>query len=230
MPVISILLSALWPGVGHMSVGDRRPALAYLTLPWLVVIAFAANRSISSVHGLYALAFILAGIYFTALAHLCVSLLIKGRPAKQRKTGPLLSLLGMYGLVSIVFFFKSMVLGAEIYFIPTQSMQPTLVSGDFILVDTWLYKKNEPGIGDIVTFTNGAQNLTLVKRISSWPTGEIVKNGRYYLRGDNPPASRDSRYFGGVPKDNILGKVTGIVCSIDTAGKLHPDRSFTSVH
>jgi signal peptidase I len=37
-----------------------------------------------------------------------------------------------------------------------------------------------------------------------------VEPGTYFLMGDNRDASCDSRFYGGVPKDNILGKVTAI--------------------
>jgi len=42
-----------------------------------------------------------------------------------------------------------------------------------------------------------------------------VPPGHYYLMGDNRDNSRDSRYFGFVPRSQILGKVKGVALSFD---------------
>lgn len=49
----------------------------------------------------------------------------------------------------------------------------------------------------------------------------VVPEGQFLLLGDNRDNSMDSRYWGFVDRDQIVGKATGVVLSLD------PDQSFT---
>ena len=79
------------------------------------------------------------------------------------------------------------------YFIPSESMEPTLKGGggdtdDRILVDKVTYRIHDPHEGDIVVFnrpdTWQVSDTTLVKRIIGLP-GDIVtlRNGLVYVNG-----------------------------------------------
>lgn len=141
--------------------------------------------------------------------------------------------------------------------IPTGSMRPTLVEGDIILVNKFVYgarvpftnfklpKVHSPKRGEVVVFIYPENpKKDFIKRLIGLP-GETVeiKNGtvyindkplldpvfnqRYYYNrgdfgkegqrlivpqnsffvlGDNSSSSQDSRYWGFVPNNNILGK------------------------
>ncbi|MCX5711775.1 MAG: signal peptidase I [Candidatus Omnitrophica bacterium] len=140
--------------------------------------------------------------------------------------------------------------------IPTGSMRPTLLEGDLILVNKFIYgakiplidrrlpKVRQPKRGDVVVFIYPENpKKDFIKRLVA-TEGETVeiKNGtifvndqpllddnfsrRYYynrgdfgqegqkitvpkdsffVMGDNSASSQDSRYWGYVPKKNILG-------------------------
>jgi signal peptidase I len=49
-----------------------------------------------------------------------------------------------------------------------------------------------------------------------------VPAGHYFMLGDNRDNSRDSRYFGFVPRAEIIGEVKGVFVSADTAHGLRP--------
>ncbi len=68
----------------------------------------------------------------------------------------------------------------QAYNIPSSSMEPTLLVGDFVLVDKLIYKLTEPKVGDVVVFKEG--NLELVKRIIAKGGDEVefFKEGRVY--------------------------------------------------
>ena len=84
------------------------------------------------------------------------------------------------------------------------SMLPTLEPGEEVLVNLGAYRKSPPRVGDIVVATPRAcPGLRAIKRV-----GEVLPDGRIILLGDNPAQSTDSRAFGAVASEEILGRVT----------------------
>jgi signal peptidase I len=139
----------------------------------------------------------------------------------------------------------------QTFFIPSASMEPTLMIGDRILVDKLSYHLHAVHRGDIIVFNRPpgepkSQNIQdLVKRVVGLP-GEtiwssdgnvyvqgpdthnkvvlvpepvpgtalglpiprtVIPAGDYYVLGDNRTNSDDSRYFGFVPRSDIVGRV-----------------------
>jgi len=59
--------------------------------------------------------------------------------------------------------------------IPSASMQPTLLIGDFILVNKLVYTISEPRVGDVVVFKYPVNpSLDYIKRIIAGP-GDLVE-------------------------------------------------------
>ncbi|MEM6613353.1 MAG: nickel-type superoxide dismutase maturation protease [Cyanobacteria bacterium P01_C01_bin.72] len=85
-----------------------------------------------------------------------------------------------------------------------ESMLPLLCPGEEVLVDIYAYSKASPKIGDVVVITHPIQKgLTIVKRITA-----ISDRQTYFVVGDNPEASTDSRHWGTVKLASIIGRVT----------------------
>jgi signal peptidase I len=178
-------------------------------------------------------------------------------------------------IVMIVLLIRTFV--AQAYNIPSGSMKPTLLVGDFILVNKLVYRFSEPQRGDIVVFKYPIDpNIDFIKRIVALPGEEVeVRNNQvfingkplplievgrgeengvrkviyeevlpegikhkvqfyedfpfsrrdfgpvvvppnhYFVMGDNRDNSEDSRYWGFLPRENIVGKAFVIYFSGD---------------
>ena len=75
-------------------------------------------------------------------------------------------------------------------------MCPTLKAGQDVLVWCWFYN---PKKGDLAVFKNNGKDM--IKRIQN------AFGCKYFVIGDNKKESIDSRSFGWISKDQIIGKV-----------------------
>ena len=77
-------------------------------------------------------------------------------------------------------------------------MAPTLLPGDWLLAESWSYRRRPPRAGELV-----------IARDPRRPARELVKRafpndgGGYRLLGDDPAASTDSRVFGALPRSAL---------------------------
>jgi nickel-type superoxide dismutase maturation protease len=89
------------------------------------------------------------------------------------------------------------------YEIEGESMTPGLSPGERVLVNRAAYWFSRPRAGDVVVVRDPRRPARLlIKRIEATAGGE-----GYRVLGDHPEASTDSRAFGPVSRDQILGKV-----------------------
>ncbi|PSN12295.1 nickel-type superoxide dismutase maturation protease [filamentous cyanobacterium CCT1] len=83
-----------------------------------------------------------------------------------------------------------------------ESMQPLLVAGTEVLINPFAYRRSQPLSGDLVVAYHPHQpGLRLIK----WVV--YVEAQGCFLKGLNAPASTDSREFGLVPWESIVGQV-----------------------
>lgn len=136
----------------------------------------------------------------------------------QVRRSLLVPLLG--ALLFLVFFFYNF----QTVTVKGHSMEPTLRDNQRILVCKALWLVGQPKRGDIVVIRGDRKGEYLVKRVAA-TGGEFVDyeiqpfeydftqgkfkvpEGYVYVIGDNLAASEDSRAFGPVPLERILGKV-----------------------
>lgn len=85
------------------------------------------------------------------------------------------------------------------YKIEGHSMSPTFQDQQKILVNRLVYLFKKPQIGDIIAAK--IDGKIFIKRINR------IKKEQYFLSGDNPNDSFDSKKFGSILKKQIIGKV-----------------------
>jgi len=147
-------------------------------------------------------------------------------------------------------------------YVPTGSMEPTILVGDAVVVNHLAYslrvpftsvsvaRWKTPARGDIVVCFEPGDGTRLVKRVVGVP-GDVVElrgdhlwlngrphevgphvtipavwawrdfgpvqvpTGQYFMMGDNRDNSKDSRYFGCVPLNQVIGKAEYVLLSAD---------------
>ena len=94
------------------------------------------------------------------------------------------------------------------------SMAPTLLPGDCLYVDRGAYRESPPARGDVVVVRDPeVPRRFLVKRVTfvpgqpPLPDAPRVPPRSVYVLGDNLAESRDSRKFGAVPLELVVGRV-----------------------
>jgi len=142
----------------------------------------------------------------------------------------------------------------QAFYIPSGSMEPTLMVDDRILVAKFLYRFEPIARGNVIVFRYPLNpSRDFVKRVIGLPgqhvqlkDGYVYVNGdrisesgytihrdlgnygpitvppsQYFVLGDNRNNSEDSRFFGYVPRANIIGRAVFIYWPVSRVGFVH---------
>lgn len=81
-------------------------------------------------------------------------------------------------------------------------MLPLIRSGQLVIVNRYAYRLRDPAINDVLVFRHPDSDGLMVKRVSAIADGPL-----YFVTGVNSSESVDSRHFGGLLPDAIVGRV-----------------------
>ncbi len=93
------------------------------------------------------------------------------------------------------------------FYIPSPSMQPTLVEGDRVLVNRFVYRFGEPHRRDIVVFHPPVdESQDYIKRVVAVAGDRVaVKDGKLYINGkaQDEPYLKDAHINGTYPERTV---------------------------
>jgi signal peptidase I len=121
----------------------------------------------------------------------------------------LLKPLGIAALVLLVAAFVVVLAFAKLYRIPGSAMSPSLRPGDRILV----FRFNgpvKPERGDIVAYHVTGDRCGSPGRVVFVHRVARRRSGRFVMRGDDRRHSCDSRVFGSVHREDLIGEVVAV--------------------
>ncbi len=100
---------------------------------------------------------------------------------------------------------------AQPFIVHGSSMVPTFQSGDYLIIDEITYQFRKPERGEVIVFRYPKDTSQFfIKRIEGLPgetiNGTGLSQDEYYVLGDNTFASSDSRYWGPVKSNLIIGR------------------------
>ncbi len=123
-----------------------------------------------------------------------------------KKWGVLILLCSLnIGIVLSCHLYKDKWFGFAFYYIPSASMSPTLQTGDIAMVDTWIYQEQSPQINDILVVKQSESSMVLAKRLTKIRSEQ--NQTELFIKGDNQNRSVDSRHFGWISDDYLIGKI-----------------------
>lgn len=88
------------------------------------------------------------------------------------------------------------------YKIKDRSMEPAFKVDDYVIVNKLAYVFQKPAKGDVIVFKHPREkNKFLIKRING------IDGNKFFVVGDNKNHSKDSRHFGAIDRNLIVGKL-----------------------
>lgn len=156
---------------------------------------------------------------------------------KQSKTGLIMIVLFLLGFALIYGITKYI---AQLDVVDGQSMEPTLHQGQYLFINRLDYRFNQPKYGDVVAIQWGANGIVKrieglpsdtiqIKDGALYRNGKQIEepyiketmNGKFgpitvpkdsvFVLGDNRNESRDSRSFGPVAMEAIIGRADAVI-------------------
>jgi signal peptidase I len=259
-PWIAVLLTLCLPGLGHLYYGKLKRGIFLLGIGQAVLVSaiVSALFAIGVFYVRFAVALGIAVIIFCIIDVIAIARRNEehDEPGKSNRwpayIGSIVVALWVVyacgAVILAVFFVKA-------YKIPAGSMEPTLLIGDRLMVNTFIYKRMVPKRGDVVVFKYPVDpKIIFVKRLIGEPGERVeiigrtvfingtpltenyvqfvdpqsihshlgpyhVPPGKYFVMGDNRDNSMDSRYWGYVPRNNLIGKPMFVYLSFEVSRK-----------
>jgi len=205
-PIRTFVASILVPGWGYWMVGSRKQGLVAACLTIALVLIFSWTRLVLDPVGLRVLLGCLLAILIGAAAHSALIEIQENNISRNWRNAFLFA--ASYFVIAVLLFSnRGTALGYEIYRLPSKSMAPTLLSGDYFIIDTWRYRNADAAIGDIVVFESPQSGVNYVKRVIGISRDEVrYERHRLTINGEIVPLKQ---YPDAAPADHRFIELLG---------------------
>ena len=187
IPIVAAVLSLVTPGLGQLYNGQILKGIIFFLADFLIPILLLLARLQYQFYGLVAILlfmiclwlFIIGEAFFTARR--IKEVVLNGYNKWYTYLLIILLMLGTY--IVPTDFIASEVLGFSAYKMPTESMKPTLLVDDYLIVDTKYFKRNKIKRGDLIVFKYPEDiSKDFVKRIIALEGEKIeIKDKKVYI-------------------------------------------------
>jgi signal peptidase I len=241
-PLLAVLLSIFVTGLGHMYSGSFIRGMVLFAIGQLLFMIFAISMILITPNLFFMLIAVGVCIAFTVYCAVDAASIAerKEKHYELAKYNRWYAYIGYTAVIFLIMWHWSVFVQA--FRIPTGAMEPTLLTGNHILVNRLVYITSKPKRGDVIVFKYpNDPKVAYIKRLIGEPGDKVEMVGRtvyindaplketytkyidpnsvdghfgpyniprdnYFVMGDNRDNSQDSRYWGFVPKENLLGK------------------------
>lgn len=180
----TFLISLLAPGLGYLQIGDKKNFYRTIFLFFATIILGTAFRLLISFEGLIFVITTLLSIYLFSIVHST----IKGKSStpKTQIAGYLKFIFTICFLLvtGLSFGNKRTVMGFDVLSMNVPVMQPVVLQNDKFIIDTWVYRSEDPKRGDIVAHSFDGQKGLYLNRIIAIEGDKIkLKEGIVFING-----------------------------------------------
>jgi signal peptidase I len=215
-PILALVAGFFCLGMGYVYIGRLRLAVTVIVAFYGALTFFALTRLVvysAEMWWLICVIFLL--VFGISLIH-PIALAIKHRALPRKRYNRwwfyVIWIIGYNGLAYIVTAHRASLLGYEPFRIPSLSMSPSVEQGDFVLADTWRFRKHAAVAGEIVIVEiPQTPNVKYIKRVAA-VAGDIIetRSGTLYRNGEAvaEPYVHAPIPFGGSPRNvpmSVLG-------------------------
>lgn len=178
-----IILCLLFPGFGYLRLGHTKHFYASVLLLYSIIISGSLFRLFPAFAGFVTIALLICVLHFGTALHAILKW--KELKASANQSGLKMIATGILFLATVTCFGNSATtMGFDRVSMTVPVMEPTIKTGEQLLVDTWIYSSKQPQRGDIVIHRFADQKGIYLNRIIATP-GDIIeiRDGTLYING-----------------------------------------------
>lgn len=182
MRIRFITLCLLLPCFGYLRLGQMKHFYASVILLFSIIASGSIFRLFPAFAGFVTIASLIFVLHFGTALH---AILKRKELRRPNQSGYKIMAAGILLLVTVTCFGNSAtMMGFDRVSMAVPVMEPTIKTGDQLLVDTWVYASRRPERGDIIIHRFSGQQGIYLNRVIGIPGDTIeLRNGTLHING-----------------------------------------------